>query len=133
MRNFLSLVWISLFLLVSVTAPALPAATAPAAGKKDQADLKAQEPKKAGRLYAIRQGGKMGYMNEDGRVVVPAKFDYASAMQEGYGTVVIGQKTGLIDREGRFVIEPKYRCDGGLDSVQEGLVRVMTDEGLYGF
>jgi hypothetical protein len=90
------------------------------------------QPKEA-QLYPIRLRGKMGYIDRAGKVVIRPQFDNAWPMSEGYGNVMIGLKRGLIDRAGKVLIKPKYRYDGGLENVQEGLVRVMTDQGLYGF
>jgi hypothetical protein len=75
----------------------------------------------------------MGYMDKAGKVVIPPKFDNAWPMREGYGNVMIGEKRGLIDQDGNICIKPQYRFDGGLESVQEGLVCFQTDEGRYGF
>jgi hypothetical protein len=85
------------------------------------------------RLYPIRLNGKMGYMNRACQVVIKPDFDNAWVMTEGYGNILVGGKRGLVDQDGRMVIQPQYYFAGGLEMVQEGVVCFMNDKGRHGF
>jgi hypothetical protein len=56
--------------------------------------------------------GKYGYINEQGKVVIPPRFTGAQAFQEGRAVVNIAEdyhnKYGLIDRTGKFIMNPQY-------------------------
>jgi hypothetical protein len=64
----------------------------------------------SGGLAAVELGGRWGYVDGDGRVVISPRFD-------GPGEFVAGQlgrqtdrrrQQGLIDRNGQWVVEPRY-------------------------
>lgn len=56
--------------------------------------------------------GKFGYIDETGKIVIPAQFSMAMAFNDGRAVVNTAEdysnKYGLIDRKGRFVIRPEY-------------------------
>jgi WG containing repeat len=61
----------------------------------------------------VQQGGKYGYINLKGEVVIPLKYDNASDFSNwqnvGYlSTVRVGKKSGVIDTSGREVVPPVY-------------------------
>lgn len=77
----------------------------------------------AGDLIPYQQGGKWGYKNASGEVVVSARYSAVSRPADGYG-VVYDYRTGLaglVESSGRMVIEPKYTY---IDLCNEGIVAV---------
>lgn len=70
-------------------------------------------------LKVIRQGGKYGYINQNGEIAIQPQFAYAIEFSEGLGGVNIGGKPrgddmpidgkwGFVDRQGRFIINPQF-------------------------
>lgn len=72
---------------------------------------------------------KYGYLNKNGELITPFKFDSANNFSEGYASVKLGDKWGFIDKNGEMVINPKY---GYASSFKNGLavVAVMDDLGV---
>jgi len=61
------------------------------------APIKAKE---SGPLYRIRENGKWGFMNRQGDVVIPARFDHAEDFFEQKAVVSLEGKLGYIDETG---------------------------------
>ena len=84
-------------------------------------------------LYPITVGGKRGYMDRAGNVVVKPQFVDAGAFSEGLAFVAVesmgSQKYGYIDSTGRMAIEPQF--SNALD-FSEGLA-VVEVGGKSGF
>jgi hypothetical protein len=59
-------------------------------------------------LFQIQQGGKHGYIDQMGNVVIEPQFDYAGQFSEGLAYVIEDDKVGYIDGTGRYVIEPQF-------------------------
>ncbi len=55
-----------------------------------------------------KAGKGYGYMNRDGRIMIPFQYQSASGFKSGYASVKINNKYGLIDTLGNFIIEPEY-------------------------
>lgn len=60
------------------------------------------------------ENGKVGFLNSEGRVVIPARFEYAFDFSEGLAAVgyipgngIAKSILGFIDRAGRLIIAPK--------------------------
>jgi WG containing repeat len=53
-------------------------------------------------------GGKIGYIDKSGKVVIPPEFDGGSRFSEGLAAVWIGNKAGYIDKTGKFIIPPQF-------------------------
>jgi hypothetical protein len=81
----------------------------------------------------FKQDGKCGYINRKGEMVIPAQFDDAGDFTpKGYAVVGFGSskdiffgggKYGVIDRDGKYVIEPSYNsmhADGDGDIFMVG-------------
>lgn len=117
------------FTLIMVAAAMVAAAVMFSAcggsGKKEKKDKKE---KRGEMLYPIRQDGKWGYIDKEGKVVVKPKYDVASIAPEGdyegYYIVGIGDKYGFMDNSGKVVIDMKY--DGINFFTKDGLARVMV-------
>ena len=60
-------------------------------------------------LAAVSVGGRFGYVDERGEIVIEPKFDLAGEFLHGLAEVLVGDKAGIIDRKGAFVIPPMFR------------------------
>ena len=78
--------------------------------------------------------GKIGFIDIVGNVVIPAQFDLALRFYEGYSVAGIkvkaertAWKLGVVDRSGKYVIEPQYEsitsCSSGIVGVQQFITR----------
>lgn len=80
-------------------------------------------------LYLIKENGKYGYINKYGDVIIPSQFDNASAYSFFYGDVTVvstGEKEGLIDRKGKYIIDPVY---DNLSVLSTDRIIAKTEEG----
>jgi hypothetical protein len=68
-----------------------------------------------------RQGGKVGYIDRDGNVMIEARFDQAGPFENDKAEVRIGENDFQIDRNGAIV--------GGNGGCQDGLTREKHDSG----
>ncbi|RPJ95592.1 WG repeat-containing protein [Rummeliibacillus sp. TYF005] len=60
------------------------------------------------KLIAVKINGKWGYMNTQGKLVIPATFQEAHNFSEGLASVKSNEKWGYIDTTGKFVIKAEY-------------------------
>jgi hypothetical protein len=82
------------------------------------------------RLFAIRQGGKWGFIDRSGKVVVKPGFDEVGARSEGTWAVRCGQKWGFVaEASGRLSVTPRYEA---VAAFSEGLCAVVIG-GKIGF
>lgn len=90
-------------------------------------------------LAAVMREGKIGFINAKNEVVIPFQYDYSDECRmydfgylfhNGYCAMTNTEgDLGLIDREGRWVVEPAY------DEVwapHESGYRIIVDDGKYG-
>ena len=76
-------------------------------------------------LIGVQIKGKWGFMDETGKLVIPANFDFIESFKEGLAPACLGDKKfGYIDHGGRWVIPPQF---GMAQSFQEGMARVEAD------
>ena len=88
-------------------------------------------------LACVELGSRCGYVNAEGKEVVPLTFVGEGRMFfEGKAAVRDGGKWGYIDRAGKWIIQPKYkggrRFSGGLAPVMhedDGKYRYINDKG----
>ncbi len=73
------------------------------AGSADTADSSQPE-----ELFAYNFGTRWGYVNREGKLVIPAKFDSASQFSEGMACVREGNLHGYIDGSGMYKIHPQF-------------------------
>lgn len=61
-------------------------------------------------LLPVSFGGKCGYVDESGKMVINPQFDNAYSFDARFGlaAVMVGEKWGLIDREGNYVVNPQF-------------------------
>jgi hypothetical protein len=75
-------------------------------------------------LAPVRVNGRVGYIDETGRMVITPRFESAGAFQDDRAVVQVGATHGYIDRAGELVIEPRWdragRFSAGLALVMEG-------------
>ena len=77
-------------------------------------------------LGSYKKGKLYGYIDETGIEVIPAQFDFVNAFKDGLAEVQIGHKQGMIGRDGKFVINPKYLLIGpyGFEGGEFGKVKI---------
>jgi serine/threonine-protein kinase len=83
-------------------------------------------------LLPVRLGGKWGYINKSGTVVVAPQFDYAMPFSSGLALVVTNAKIpniGYLRESGQIAIKPQF---WRVNAFSEGLA-VVESCGQYGF
>jgi hypothetical protein len=70
---------------------------------------------------------KSGYIDLNGKIVIPAQFDGADNFSEGLASVKIGDKYGYIDSTGKVVIPPRFNFIG---EFKNGLAEISLN-GMY--
>ena len=90
-------------------------------------------------LMTIQEYDKVGFVEwKTGKIVIPMVFDWVEPFNDGLAPVRQDGKWGVIDRSGRYIVEPKY---GRIGWFREGLAAVDVDlserwdydHGKYGF
>lgn len=99
---------------------ALVAATASAVSAQESA---------SDSLLPILKGGKWGYVDRSGSLVIPPQFDHADRFAGGVALVSQGSKWGYVDVHGRIVAEPHFDSALGFS---EGVAAVEA-HGKWGF
>jgi hypothetical protein len=54
------------------------------------------------------QGGKWGFINAKGKLVIPLQYDAAGDLENGRAPVSTGDKWGFIDKTGKMIVPLKY-------------------------
>jgi hypothetical protein len=77
------------------------------------------------RLFPIKLNGKIGYIDNTGKIVIPPRFDDGWKFSEGFACVVVNGKTGFINESGEYLVRPQFNSGFGCYSVfREGLAPV---------
>ena len=71
------------------------------------------------------QNDKFGFKDENGNIVIPAKYNFAYSFSEGLAMVSVNGKWGFIDKNDNMVIPAKY---DGAASFSEGLAKVSVND-----
>lgn len=79
----------------------------------------------AAALFPVEQNNKWGFIDRQGKVIVPIKFDGVNNFHEGLALVTIGGQKAFIDVSGRIVITPKFDI---VNDFSEGLAAVNTGQ-----
>jgi hypothetical protein len=98
----MTLATIALWITCSVSgvAPARPGAETGSAPSVDAA---------AGRpLFRVLQGGKWGFIDASGRVVIEPRFQRAADFSDGRAAVLVDGKQVYVDESGRVVLTPEW-------------------------
>lgn len=66
-------------------------------------------------LCAVLRGGKWGYVDRSGALVVACRFDDAGPFSRGLAAVAEGELTGFITDDGAWAIEPRFLRAWGFD------------------
>jgi hypothetical protein len=81
-------------------------------------------------LIQTMNGEVVGYKNPAGQVIIKPRFEEGNAFLNGYATVRIGNRWGMIDSTGREIVPLKYR---ELDYFAEGLAGASLDGKKFGY
>jgi hypothetical protein len=71
--------------------------------------------------FPFLRDNKFGYIDRNGNIVIPARFEDARDFSEGLATVKIGDKYGCIDSSGKVVIPPQFDF---IDEFKNGLAEI---------
>lgn len=65
--------------------------------------------------WVYKNKGKYGFLKSNGKVLIPAQFDFAGEMSENgdMALIQVDKKYGYVNKSGKVVISPKY--DKGMD------------------
>ncbi|MFC0323348.1 WG repeat-containing protein [Gallibacterium melopsittaci] len=76
-------------------------------------------------LAVFQDGNLYGYINQQGQIVIPAKFSYAGRFSHGRAAVQSATNNlwGFIDLTGNYIVYPLYKCVG-MFSEEEALAGV---------
>ena len=59
-------------------------------------------------LYSLKHVDKYGYVNQKGKWAIEPNFEKADQFEGEFASVVINSKKGVIDKTGKFILEPIY-------------------------
>jgi hypothetical protein len=78
------------------------------------------------------RGGKFGFMNEKGDIVIPARFDNGNYFSDGLSLVYVGDSTFFIDKTGKKVLDMSQWDQLG-SGFHDGRMVVKSKQGMVGF
>ncbi len=81
-------------------------------------------------LYVVEVGGKAGFIDAKGRVVIAPRFDAASRFSDGLARVLVDGRYGFIDAKGGYVIAPALEH---VRDFHEGLAASRADRDIWAF
>jgi hypothetical protein len=79
-------------------------------------------------LHPIKNGGKWGYADNDGKCVTGFVFDSALAFSEGLALIEVKNLWGFIDHSGRIIIKPQFF---NAESFSNGLAKIWLKDSKY--
>ena len=84
-------------------------------------------------LFPAKIDDKSGYIDAEGDIIIPARFEEAYGFSEGLAAVKVNGKIGYIDLNGKLVIRPQFDdVPGVLGDFSDGMAQVRKD-GKYGY
>lgn len=63
---------------------------------------------KEAKLIPYNKGGRFGYCDENKKIIIEPKYNFAAPFSDGVAVVTPNKKAGLIDRTGKEIIAAKY-------------------------
>lgn len=60
------------------------------------------------KLYPVISGGKYGFMNTQGKLMIPAMYNEVGPFQEGLAVVSKDDKFGIIDKKNQMIVDFQY-------------------------
>ena len=80
-------------------------------------------------LFLMKLDGKWGFVDREGRITIPPRFDDGREFSEGLAAFELNEKWGYIDALGEVVIEPEF---DDAYSFSDGLAAIVLN-GRYGY
>jgi len=80
-------------------------------------------------LFLIHKGGRAGFIDRSGKIVIESQFDDAAPFSDGLAVISLANRAGYIDERGRIVVNPQFESGAPFS---EGLAAV-RQAGLWGF
>ena len=87
---------------------------------------------------AVYMDGKWGYIDSNGKIVIPCKYNKVADFSEGHAWVCVQDgseyKVGMIDETGNYTISPQYKwhnmdiSEAVFGPMQEGIARISQRE-----
>ena len=59
-------------------------------------------------LVKVKRADLWGFINKEGREIIPCKYDIANSFSDGLAAVMCNNKWGFIDKDGKEVIPSRY-------------------------
>lgn len=59
-------------------------------------------------LFRIEQNGKVGFIDNTGKIIIKPQFDDGWGFDEGLAPVRVGSEWGFIDETGKIIIKPQF-------------------------
>lgn len=83
-------------------------------------------------LLAIEAEGKWGFLDTDGKIAIPLKYDHVSIFSDGYATARLNDEFFILDKMGK---ETKVSIPllKDVKDVTEGMIPYVSDDGEHGF
>lgn len=89
-------------------------------------------------LFRFVEKGQMGFADVNGKKVIPAKYTFVEAFQEGFAAFcegckketidehwrMVGGKWGFMDKNGKVIIDPQFQ---EVTNFKDGIAEVMKD------
>lgn len=82
------------------------------------------------RIVPFRDGDRWGFSDPGGKMIVPAQYESAYLMDDGYGRMYEGELSGLVSPEGKLLLEPKYQY---ISNYSNGRAVFRNAEGRAGY
>lgn len=76
-------------------------------------------------LAKVKQQGKYGFINKEGKRAIQFKYDWADNFSEGMARARVNQKYGFVDKNGKEIIPLKYDWVGPF---HEGLAKIVINK-----
>ncbi len=59
-------------------------------------------------LFRIEQNGKVGFIDNTGKIIIKPQFDDGWGFDEGLAPIRVGREWGYIDETGKIIIKPQF-------------------------